>query len=115
MDPSPPLDADRLLEHAAWVRRLAGRLLSDPNAADDAAQDAYATALTSGPREASRTRAWLATVVRHFVRRSQRTEVRRARREESAAQAERVDSTAEVVARAQASRVVVNAVLELPE
>ena len=73
MDPSPPLDADRLLEHAAWVRHLAGRLLSDPNSADDAAQDAYATALTTGPREASRTRAWFAAVVRHFVRRAQRS------------------------------------------
>jgi len=115
MDPSPPLDADRLLEHAAWVRRLAGRLLSDPNSADDAAQDAYATALTTGPREASRTRAWFAAVVRHFVRRAQRSDERRARREAGAAQPERVDSTAEIVARAQASRVVVNAVLELPE
>jgi RNA polymerase sigma-70 factor (ECF subfamily) len=115
MDPSPPLDADRLLEHAAWVRRLAGQLVRDPDAADDAAQDAFAAALRSGPREVSRTKAWFAAVVRSFVRRAARSDERRARREEGAAQAERVDSTAEIVERAQASRVVVDAVLALPE
>jgi RNA polymerase sigma-70 factor (ECF subfamily) len=115
MDPSPPLDADRLLAHAAWVRRLAGQLVGDPDVADDAAQDAFAAALRSGPRETSRTKAWFAAVVRSFVRRRARSDERRARREEGAAQAERVDSTAQVVERAQASRVVVNAVLELPE
>src|SRR5258706_594594 len=115
MDPSPPLDADRLLEHAAWVRRLAGQLVGDPDAADDAAQDAFAAALRSGPREASRTKAWFAAVVRSFVRRSARSDERRSRREQGAAQAERVDSTAEIVARAQASRVVVDPGLALPE
>jgi RNA polymerase sigma-70 factor (ECF subfamily) len=115
MDPSPPLDADRLLEHAAWVRRLAGQLVRDPEVADDAAQDAFAAALKCGPREASRTKAWFAAVVRSFVRRSARSDERRSRREQGAAQAERVDSTAEIVARAQASRVVVDAVLALPE
>ena len=115
MDPSPPLDADRLLAHAAWVRRLAGQLVGDPDVADDAAQDAFATALRSGPREESRTKAWFAAVVRSFVRRRARSDERRARREAGAARAERVDSTAQVVERAQASRVVVNAVLELPE
>jgi RNA polymerase sigma-70 factor (ECF subfamily) len=115
MDPSPPLDADRLLEHVAWVRRLAGQLVRDPEVADDAAQDAFAAALRSGPREASRTKAWFAAVVRSFVRRAARSEERRTRREEGAAQTERVDSTAEIVERAQASRVVVDAVLALPE
>lgn len=115
MDPSPPLDADRLLAHAAWVRRLAGQLVGDPDAADDAAQDALAAALEGGPREASRTKAWLAAVVRSFARRRARSDERRARREVAAARPERVHSAAEVVERATASRAVVDAVLALPE
>jgi len=59
--------------------------------------------MLDGPREASRTRAWFAAVVRHFVRRAQRSDERRARREAGAAQPERVDSTTEIMARAQAS------------
>jgi RNA polymerase sigma-70 factor (ECF subfamily) len=115
MDAPPPLDADRLLEHAAWVRRLARRLVSDPNVADDAAQDALTAALRSGPREEARTRAWFAAVVRSFVRRRARGEERRAQREEAVAQPERLDPTDEIVERAMASRAVVDAVLELPE
>ena len=79
------------------MRRLAGQLVGDPEAADDAAQDTFAAALKGGPREESRTKAWFAAVARSFVRRRARGDERRSRREKGAAQAERVDSTAEVV------------------
>ena len=43
-DSNRPATTDELLSHADWVRRLSRALLSDPNAAEDVAQDAWVAA-----------------------------------------------------------------------
>src|SRR5262245_33982816 len=115
MDDSLPLDPDRLLEQSAWVRRLAGRILRNDAEADDATQETLTVALRSGPRDATRARAWLAGVVRAVARNMRRGEVRRDQRERAVARPEPTKSTVEVVERAAVLRSVVDAVLALPE
>jgi len=110
-----PLDPDRLLEQAAWVRRLAGRLLCDPAAADDVAQETLLTALGTGPRDAERPRPWLASIARNLVRRMRWSGERREVRERATARSEALPATDEIVARASLLRAVVDAVIELPE
>ncbi|HLF95376.1 MAG TPA: sigma factor, partial [Planctomycetota bacterium] len=48
--------AEVLLEHAAFLRRLARGILHDADAADDVAQDAIVAALGERPKNL---RAWL--------------------------------------------------------
>lgn len=48
-DPST-LDPDQLLEHSAWMRRLAERLVNGGEQADDLVQTAWAAALKNPPR-----------------------------------------------------------------
>lgn len=111
--PQPP--PETLLAHAGWVRALARRLLRDQAAAEDLAQQALAVALESGPRQADSWRAWLGTVVRRGAWKEHAALAARARREQQAAAAEAQPSAAEVVARAEALRRVVDAVMALPE
>ena len=90
----PQIEA--LLAEDDWIRRLAGRLVSDPNTADDLAQDAWVAALD--PSSAGRSvRPWLGGVLRNLVRSSRRSERRRVRRESSVARDEALPSTAELV------------------
>jgi RNA polymerase sigma-70 factor (ECF subfamily) len=115
MSETTPLDPDRLLEHVAWVRRLAGRLCYDDARADDVAQETLLAALRTGPRDAVRPRPWLAAVARSVVRRIRRTTERRDARERVAARPEALPATDEIVVRASLLRAVVDAVLALPE
>jgi RNA polymerase sigma-70 factor (ECF subfamily) len=115
MSETIPLDPDRLLEHVAWVRRLAGRLCYDDARADDVAQETLLAALRTGPRDAERPRPWLAAVARSVMRRMRRTTERRDARERVAARPEALLATDEIVLRASLLRSVVDAVLALPE
>jgi RNA polymerase sigma-70 factor (ECF subfamily) len=66
---TPPLPtADALLAQRAWLRRLAGALLRDDAAADDAVQDTMAAALFHRPSADQPLRPWLATVLRNLAR-----------------------------------------------
>ncbi len=98
-DPLPTIQAEpqaeRLLEHHAWLRGLAKDLVPDASHADDVVQETLLAALTcreGGPR---RPVPWLKTVLRNCVRQSHRARVRRRRREERAARPERVVATAD--------------------
>jgi RNA polymerase sigma-70 factor (ECF subfamily) len=115
MSDSIPLDPDRLLEHVAWVRRLAGRLIQEEAAADDAAQDSLFVALEKGPRDVERPRPWLAAVVRSVVRRMRRAAERSDARERVAARPEALPATDDLVQRAELLRAVVGQVIALPE
>lgn len=95
---------DDLLQHASWVRALAGRLVADPARADDVAQEAWAAAIANPPSHAENVRAWLATVVRNVVRGTSRAESRRAVRESAVARHEASPSTDELAAQAELSR-----------
>ena len=109
--PSP----EQLLEHAAWLRRLAGTLVLDAARADDVTQQTLLEALQRAPARVEHSRAWLATVARNFARAIGRGERRREGIERAAARPESVPASDEVVARTAQHHQVVGAVLALAE
>lgn len=78
-------DFATLLEHSAWVRRLAGRLLRDDALADDLTQEALLTALVTPPTKGLPVGPWLGKVVRNLVRMRVRSTRRRQDRETAVA------------------------------
>jgi len=107
--PSPVFDAGDIALHSGWMRRLAFDLLGDAGAADDVVQETWAK-LGGGRRPG-----YLAAVVRSFARRRQRSEGRRARREQAAASAEALPSAAEVAERSEIARRLAESIEALPE
>src|SRR4051812_39892834 len=104
-----------ILQHAAWVRRLALALVRNPDDADEVAQETWTAALSRPPREAGPLRPWLGGVARNLARMRARSSGRRARREESATQPEPALSPEELVARAEMQQRVARRVLDLDE
>jgi len=86
----PPLAADELARHAAFLLRLARALVSGRDDADDLVQDAYVAALRHPPDADRPARPWFAQVVRNLVRMRRRGEARR-RERDGAWQGERQD------------------------
>lgn len=106
---------EELLAHAGWVRRLAARLVRDDGTADDVAQEVWAYALRSPPRDRTNLRAWLSAAVRNAARSLQRSQSRRAEREAVVATRDHAPAAAELVERAQLHRDLVEQVLSLEE
>jgi RNA polymerase sigma factor (sigma-70 family) len=104
-----------LLSERAWLRGLVATLVRDPTDADDLEQDVSLAALTHPPAHEAAPRGWLAAVARNLVQRGRRSAARRQRREASVARREAQEAVDDVVARAQAHRQVVDAVLQLDE
>jgi RNA polymerase sigma-70 factor (ECF subfamily) len=75
------LPPEALLEHAAWLRRLAEGLVRGEGDADDLVQETWLAALRSPPRDTGPARGWLAEVLRNARRMRARSQGRRARRE----------------------------------
>src|SRR5512134_2816194 len=71
---------ESLLEHDAFLRAMARRLLGDDVAADDVVQEAWLVALRSAKRPEEVRAGWLAGIVKNLVRRARRDHERRARR-----------------------------------
>lgn len=118
MTDDPPFAMDRLLEHRAWVSRLARRLCRDEHAADDSVQAVFTLALQRPPRHEGNLRAWLATLLRTTLGTTRRTQRRRDARERAHGDAlacQHIEDTVDVVARAEAHRHLVDRVLDLPE
>ncbi|MBI5363379.1 MAG: sigma-70 family RNA polymerase sigma factor [Planctomycetes bacterium] len=112
MDATPRLD--ELLAHAGWARRLALRLVADPQAADDLVQDAWIVAATRG-WEGDEPRTWLARALRRLAIRRHRSEGARRVREATTARPEAQEPVDEVLARAQLEHALAAAVLALEE
>jgi len=110
-----PITAENLLEHSDWVRALARSLVSDPNLADDVAQEAWVGALRAPPADGRNVRGWLARVVRNAAFQVKRSESRRGARERAASRAEAAPDTAELVERASLQRELAGHVLALEE
>jgi RNA polymerase sigma factor (sigma-70 family) len=110
-----PADAERLLEHARWMRGLARSLVGDGARAEDLAQETWTRLLESPPRLDQPFRGWIATVMRNLVRAEGRGSARRAARELASARPEAEPSSHELVERAALQRELVQAVLELEE
>src|SRR5947209_7897320 len=92
-----------LLEHAAWLRRLAASLVGDRALAEDAVQDTWDAAIRRPPHHDRPLRPWLSRVLRNAVRFRWRSDAnRRAREELYAANADVLaPSSDEVLARFQ--------------
>ncbi len=101
-----------LLKHEAFVRRIAGFLLNDPNDVDDLTQDVWVSALQRKDFGTRDLRDWLASTVRSMVGNRKRSEGRRAVREREASSVEEAPCPLDAWT---ARQVVVNAVLALDE
>ena len=116
-----PFEPELLLQHAAQVRALARRVVFDAELAEEVEQETWLAALAHAPRDLRDPRAWLARVVQHAARRlsarrARRNEVElRAGAERAAAADEPSDDPSGLVAREQALRVLLAAVMRLPE
>ena len=75
---SPAADAERLLEHAVWIKRLARTLVHDGERADELSQETWLRLLQRPPRLDQPVRGWIATVMRNLVRSEHRGEIGRA-------------------------------------
>src|SRR5687767_11122990 len=97
--PLPPLDV--LLANAAWVRRLAYRLLGDPAASEDLAQEALLAGWRHPPATDRPVRAWFGQVMRNLVINRSAQDRARSRREQTAMAAadQSVPSPEEMTAR----------------
>ena len=113
--PSHAPSIDQLLAHRAWVGRLAAALAPDEARAADLEQEVWRRALERPPGPLAAPRAWLRTVLRRARRDQWRGNVRRHARERAGARHEALPSTADLVARAEVQRRVVEAVLALRE
>ena len=70
---------EALLEHAAWIRRLARALVADVHGANELEQETWLAALTHAPSAGlGWDRGWLARVAANLAHRSRRTRARHA-------------------------------------
>jgi RNA polymerase sigma-70 factor (ECF subfamily) len=110
---SVPWNPAAALLDDGFLTRAARGLLGDAAAAEDVAQEARFAAWSAGPADAGGLRAWLRTVARRLAGRRRVADARRARREKAAARPEALASAADVAAREELRRRVVDAVLAL--
>lgn len=110
-DAAPSLD--ELLAHAGWLEALARRLVGDASA-DDLVQEVWLQVARRPPYGVRSPRGWLASVLRSVNRRRLERAAARDDRERVTARAEALPSADELVGRAEAQRLLVTAVLELP-
>ncbi len=113
--PGPAVSIDELLAHSGWVRALARSLVRDAAAADDLVQQTWMRVLETPAELRSSSPGWLATVVRNIARDGFRRDSRRAARERTAGRAEAVPAAGELVARAEAQRRLIAAVVALDD
>lgn len=106
---------DALLAEGDWLRRLAQRLVAEPHAAADAAQDALVAAIEHPPLEGVPLRRWLAGVLRNVVRQGRRRDGRRRVREVSRELPEDPEGTDELAVRLELHQRLIRCVRELEE
>lgn len=110
--PVPPFELESLLADDRWIRRLAGRLVADPTAAEDLVQETWVAALTRG---AVPSRPWLGRVLRNTWKDLLRGHARRDRRERAAARTEATEPADELVAELELRERLARALRELEE
>lgn len=111
-----PIELERLLAHADWLKGLARALTRDADEAAEVEQETWLAALRHPPRrERGDVRAWLATVARNLVRRRRRDAARRADHESRASTISTADDAATMAERVAWQRELADRVLALPE
>jgi len=110
-------DPEELLRYDGFIRALARDLTGTPQEAEDLAQDAWVAALDTRARgnPARSWGGWLAGTLQRMAARGRRGAQRRRTREQRVAPADALPSAAEICAREEARRRVVEAVLGLDE
>lgn len=110
-------DPANLLEHAAWLRKLASSLVGDGAAVDDLVQETYVAALRRPPTTDRPIRPWLRRVLSNAARFRWRSERNRAQRESAVAtHAERqTPTTQELLERHETQQMLARLVAELEE
>lgn len=112
-EPTPSPDVEVLLASTGWLRMLALRLLHDQDDADDVVQDTLKAALERPPHADTPIRPWLARVARNLSLRTIRTKERRRRRDIAAAAPSSELTPDAVLLRAEAFRLLAEAVVSL--
>lgn len=112
---SASFDPHEALSEAAWVRRLARGLVRDPATADDVEQETWLAILKQPGRRLGQMRAWTTAVARARAVDERRSRERREARERYAARDELQPSVAELSARAEQQKKLVELVMELDE
>jgi RNA polymerase sigma-70 factor (ECF subfamily) len=100
--------------HSPWMRRLALALVGSADAADDVVQDAWAR-LAGAPTERGMHVGFLVGLVRSLAHGKRRGEARRRVREASVARREELPSTAELAARFEVARRLMELLEQLDE
>ncbi|MHC4972967.1 MAG: sigma-70 family RNA polymerase sigma factor [Planctomycetota bacterium] len=111
----PPPDLEALLVHEPLVRGLARSLLRGDARVDDVVQETWVAALKGGPRQPASLRAWLAAVARNVAYSVRRRDAARRRIEHGAARREPLPSVAEIAAKEDIRKRVLDALLDLDE
>jgi len=113
-DPSPSV-REELPLHAAWVRRLAGRLVRDERAAEDLAQETVLAALRARRPIRGALQPWLARVAANLARRGWRDAETRKSGERNAARAEALPAPEETLGRLELQEQLVEELKRLDE
>ena len=109
------LNAEQLLQDAAWLRGLARTLARDRDDADDLVQESWIAAWRRQPDASRPMRAWLTKVVRDLAGMKRRSEQRRAAREAITDDAQAPAAPDELLQQMRLHRLLVDLVLELDE
>ena len=104
-----------LLRETAWLRGLLRSLVRDADAADDLAQETWLRAVRRDPEERDGLRPWLRRTAERLAFRFVRRDSGRRLRDEDAARPEATPATADLVARVDLHRRLVDEVLRLEE
>src|SRR5687768_15802557 len=113
---TPPIPHhEALLDEREWLRRLARRLVTNSDEAEDLVQETWLASWLHPPRSDSPRRPWLARVARNLSLNHHREATRRSNREQQAARPEVIESAADVCERFDIHRSVVEVVTTLPE
>lgn len=112
---STPTSMDELLRDRAWIRALARALVRDPEAAEDAEQDAWLTALRRPPAPGPDLRGWWRSVLRSRAADSVRSDQRRRAREAAAQRRVEVPDPQVLVEQAELQGMVARRVAALAE
>lgn len=104
---------EALLAERRWLEELARRLVRDPDAAADVAQQAWVKVLARRTTPVRNLRAWLASVVRSCAVDRARSESRRRSREDAVPPRAPEPTADDLLARAEAQRAVLDALLTL--
>jgi RNA polymerase sigma factor (sigma-70 family) len=112
---SPRVDISELLEHGAWLRRLADYLVRGDDG-EELVQETWLAAARRPPDPARPVRPWLAEVMRNVARMRHRGLQRQQQREAAVAQAAAIPpGTDELLVRVEAQRLATELVMSLDE